>query len=192
MNRRQVWWWGAAALAGVWLVAAAGIWLVRSQRMTADKAVVYLRQHPLRSVPAGDRQKIVEGMADRVNRLSFEERQRFRYEGRLRQWFEDMTEDERRHYLDLTLPKGLKQMMEAFNAMEPAKRKQVVNRALADLDRHRGEIAPNDVNKAMSDDNVKHLIDQGMKSFYTDASADTKLDLQPLVEQIQSIMQMGR
>ena len=180
------------ALAGVWLVAAAGIWLVRSHRMTEAKAMDYLNQHPLHDRPVADRRKIVAGMADRVNRLSFEERQQFRYEGQLRQWFEEMTEDERHLYLDLTLPKGLKQMMEAFNAMLPAKRKQIVTRALADLDRHRGEIAKKDVNTALADASVQRMIDQGMKSFFTDASADTKLDLQPLVEQIQSIMQMGR
>jgi lauroyl/myristoyl acyltransferase len=160
--------------------------------MTAEKAVDYLKHHPLQGLPAAARNRIVEGMAERVNRLTFEERQKFRYEGSLRKWFEEMTEAERRRYIDLTLPKGMKQMMEAFNKMEPAKRKQVVNRALNDLERHRGEIAPKDVNKAMSDENVKHIIDQGMKSFYTDANADAKLDLQPLIEQIQNIMQMGR
>jgi len=35
-------------------------------------------------------------------------------------------------------------------------------------------------------------VEEGMRSFFSDASAETKLDLQPFIEQIQSIMQSGR
>ena len=99
---------------------------------------------------------------------------------------------ERGRYLDLTLPKGLKQMMEAFNGMPPARRKQIVTRAVADLSRVREEIRSQDVGDAMNDQTVRRIIDEGMKSFYADASAETKIDLQPLIEQMQSIMQTGR
>lgn len=187
---RQVWLWGGAALAGVWLCAAGGIWLARAQKMTADKALDYLNANPLAGRGDADRLRIVETMANRVNRLTFEERQKFRYEGHLRDWFEQMTEAERRRYIDLTLPKGMKQMMEAFNTMTPAKRKQIVNRALADLTRVREEIGRQDVDGALSDQSVKRIIDEGMRSYFTDANNETKLDLQPLIEQMQNIMQM--
>jgi len=190
--KRQVWTWGAVALVAVWGLAGAGIWIARAQRMTASKTVAYLEAHRLNGLPEANRAKVIDGMAERVNKLSFEERQKFRYEGRLREWFEEMTPEERLRYIDLTLPKGLKQMMEAFNAMPTAKRKQIVTRAVADLGRVRDEAGHVSAEQALSDANLKRMVDEGMKSFIRDASADTKLDLQPLIEQMQNIMQMSR
>ena len=192
MRQRQIWWWGGAALVAVWLVAVAGMAWARARHPTAEKAVEYLRAHPLEGRSEADRWRAVEGLAERVNRLTFEERQKFRYEGRLREWFEELTEAERRRYLDLTLPKGLKQMMEAFNSMGSARRKQIVNRALSDLSRVREDVGRRDVEGALADQNIQRIIDEGMKSFLSDASADTKLDLEPLIEQIQNIMQLAR
>ena len=73
--------------------------------------------------------------------------------------------------------------------MTPAKRKQVVNRAMADLNRVREELGRQDAEGSVPDQALKRIIDEGMKSFISDASAETKLDLQPLIEQMQSIMQ---
>ena len=191
MNPR-VWKWGVLALAGVWLLAGLGFWIVRAQRMTAAKAVTYLHAHPLPGRSPAERAQVIAGMATRVNQLSFEERQKFRYEGRLREWFEAMTAAERLQYLDLTLPKGMKQMMEAFNKMPPEKRKQIVSRAVADMGRVRDETGSPEAQQAMSDENLKRIVDEGMKTFIRDANAETKLDLQPLIEQMQNIMQSSR
>ncbi len=176
----------------VWALAAGGMWLARTSRMTAEKTVAYLEANPLTGKSEGDRARIIAGMADRVNRLGFEERQKFRYEGQLRAWFEQLTEEERARYIELTLPRGMQQMMEAFNEMPPTKRKQIVNRAMNDLARVREEIPEGRSAPALSDDNFKKIVDEGMKTFIRDASAETKLDLQPLIEQMQSIMQMTR
>ncbi len=108
----------------------------------------------------------------------------------MRAWFEELTETERIRYVELTLPRGLQQMMEAFNEMPPAKRKQIVNRALNDLARAREEMP--DAPPALSDENFQRIVDEGMKSFIRDANAETKLDLQPVIEQMQQIMQGAR
>ncbi len=180
------------ALTAAWIVAGAAIWLVRGQQMTADKTIDYLKAHPLHGLTATERQPVIEEMADRVNRLPFEERQFFRYNDELRRWFEQMNETERRYYIDRTLPKGMKQMMAAFNEMTPQKRRQMIARALADLERYRGESEKPEGKRALPDQTVKRVVEEGMRSFFSDASAETKLDLQPFIEQIQSIMQSGR
>ena len=190
--KHPVWTWGAIALVTIWGLAAGGIWIARSQRMTARKTVAYLETHRLNGLPEAQRAGVIAGMAERVNQVSFEERQKFRYEGRLREWFEALTPTERIHYIDLTLPKGLKQMMEAFNEMPAAKRKQIISRAVTDLNRVREETGHAAAEPALSDANLKQMVDEGMKSFIRDASADTKLDLQPLIEQMQNLMQLSR
>ena len=43
-------------------------------------------------------------------------------------------------------------------------------------------------NAEMTND-VRKMIDQGFQSFYSDASAETKMDLAPLIEQIQKNLQ---
>jgi hypothetical protein len=194
MNRRRIWLRGILALLAVWALAAIGIWAARSQRMTAEKTIAYAHDHSFDGLSAADRLRIIDGLADRVNRLTYEERQKFRQQGDMRKFFETMTDTERAHYLDLTLPKGFKQMMEAFNDMQPAQRKQIVNRALADLSRARENMDPNDhdhLHTALSDQSTQRIINEGMKSFLSDANAATKIDLQPLIEQMQAIMQTG-
>ena len=183
---------GVVALLAVWLVAGLGVWFVRSHRMTTEKAVAYLEAHRLEGLPAEERARVIQSLAEQVNQLSFEERQKFRYEDRLRERFQQMTPAEQHRYIDLTLPKGLKQMMTAFNEMTPAKRKQIVTRALADIGRMHDEAGLKDAKHALSDANLKRIVDDGMKSFIRDASADTKLDLQPVIEQIQLIMHRAR
>src|ERR1041384_7528673 len=140
MKGQRIWLRGAAALAAVWVIAVSGIWLAPSQRMTAEKTIEYMNAHRFDGLSAAERKKIIEGLASRVNRLSFEERQKFRFEKSIRQAFEQMTDEERARYLDLTLPKGMQQMMEAFNEMTPTRRKQIVNRALNDMNRMRDEM----------------------------------------------------
>lgn len=155
MTPRRIWRWGILALLAVWVCAAAGIWLARTQRMTADKAVAWLEGHSLAGASPTARRQIIDGMADRVNRLTFEERQKFRYEGRLREWFESMTPEERAYYIERTLPQGMEQLMKAFNDMPQARRKQLVNRALNDLARVRDEIGQRETDAVFNDANMQ-------------------------------------
>lgn len=194
MKQRRIWLVGGAALLGVWVVAALAIVIVRAQKMTAEKTIAYVAQHRLDGLTDAQRASAIEGLADRVNHLSFDERQKFRHDGPMREIFEKMTPAERAHYLDLTLPKGMKQLMEAFNKLEPAKRKELVNKAVSDLDRAHDEAGPQDqdrLHNALTDQTTQRIINEGMKSFLSDASAETKLDLQPLIEKMQNIMQTG-
>ena len=39
------------------------------------------------------------------------------------------------------------------------------------------------------DRNTQKIIDQGLKSFYSEASADTKMDVAPILEQMQRNLQ---
>src|SRR5437879_2018157 len=112
MKRQKILLTGLISLIAIWAVAWGGIWFARSQKMTADKALDYLDAHPLKAKLPSERQRIIDGMAKRVNGLPFEERQKFRFEKSVREMFGEMTDEERSRYLDLTLPTGMKQMIE--------------------------------------------------------------------------------
>ncbi len=77
---KRIWWRGAVALLVVWGVVAGAIAFARAQRQTAEKTLAFLTAHPLAGRSETERERIIAGMADRVNRLEFDERQKFRYE----------------------------------------------------------------------------------------------------------------
>lgn len=175
------------ALAGIWLVVGLVILLARSAKPTPDSLIAYTEKHPVAGEPAPDRARILEKVAHDLNQLSYEQRREFRMSRKLDQFFKSLTPAEQSRFLDLTMPTGFKQMMDAFNKMDPIKRKQMVAKALADMRRQaeNGEQAP----PQDDDPNMQKIIDQGMHSFYSDASAETKMDLAPLIEQIQKNLQ---
>ena len=192
MKPRRIWLFGSLGLVFIWILAIVGIQLIRAQKMTLEKTLDYLSSHSLNSKNAAERMQVVEGLAQRVSQLSFEERQRLRFDRNIRAAYQKMTDEERARYLDLTLPGGMKQMMDAFNKMNPDKRKQLVNRAVNELNRAQNEVSREDMEKALLDQNVKRIIDEGLKSYLSDANASAKLDIQPLIEQMQNIMHGAR
>jgi len=191
-NRQRAWWTGGLVLAGIWILAAAGIWLARHQTVTAEKTMAYVRAHPLTSRNPDERRAIIENVAHQVNHLTFEERRKFRLEKDLRQFYESMTDAERSYYLDLTLSKGIQQAIQAFNEMPSDKRKRIIQRAVNDLQRAQAELNQGELDKALSDENVKKIIDRGIRAYWTEANAAAKIDIQPLIEQIQAILQGTR
>ena len=153
--------------------------------VTRDGVGRYLDSHPITS--ASDRSKLVEKVASQVNQLSYDQRRQAGMGKKLNAFFRTLSPDEQARYLDLTLPAGFKQMMDALNNMTKEKRKEFVDKTLAEMKKHEGEDAPEDGRKL--DSNGQKIIDQGFRSFYSDASAETKMDVAPLIEQLQRNLQ---
>ena len=130
------------------------------------------------------RAEMIEEVAEQMNALGYEERREFRMSRKLDGFFKELTPEEQGRFLDLTLPTGFKQMMESLNKMDPAQRKRFVERSLKDMQRE-GENPPD----RELDANARKIIDQGFKSFYSEASAEVKMDVAPLIEQLQKNLQ---
>ncbi len=179
---RTLWLKAALVLLAIWLVAGGAIFWARSVKVTPESLAAYVEAHPLTEGSA-DRTQILERVADQLNQLSYEQRREFRMGRKLDGFFRSLTPAEQGSFLDRTLPTGFKQMMESLNKMQPEQRKRFVERALRDMREKEGE------NDANLDQNARKMIDQGFKSFYNDASLETKMDVAPLVEQIQKNLQ---
>ncbi len=175
-------------LAAIWLIAGGVIFFARSAKVTPESLVAYVEAHALDGKAPRDRAKIIEKTATQLNQLGYEDRQQFRMGRRLDGFFRALTPEEQGRFLDLTLPAGFKQMMEALNKMTPEKRQKFVDRALTDMKKREGERPPD----AQLDATAKKIIDQGFKSFYSEASADVKMDVAPLIEQLQKNLHGGR
>jgi hypothetical protein len=187
---RLPWFKLVAILLVIWAIAGGAIYWARSVKPTPESVIRYLDEHPVADVSASERSRMLEKIAKQLNQLSYAERREVRMSRKLDRFFRALPPDEQSRFLDLTLPAGFKQMMDALNKMTPEKRKQFVDKALADMRKHEGEDPPE--GQRNLDANAQKMIDQGFRSFYSDASAETKMDVAPLVEQIQRNLQNVR
>jgi len=169
------------ALCVIWVIAGGAIFLAHSRKPTAESITAYVNKHPIDSLAGAGREKTIENVEGMLNRITREERQKLREERVTDKFFKALTPEEQSAFLDATLPTGFKQMMESFNKMDPKKRKEFVDHALEEMKKRQGEDHPQNL-----DANAKKIMDQGLRSFYSDSSADVKLDLAPLIEQMQA------
>ncbi len=171
------------ALLGIWLVVGGAIYWARNAKPTPASLAKYLADHPIQGKSWADRDREIHKVADQLNALDQDQRREVRGKY-VDHFFRALTPEEQGRFLDLTLPTGFKQMMDALNKMTPEKRKEFVDRSLADMKKHEGEDAPANV-----DPNAQKIVQQGLRSFYSEASADVKMDLSPLIDQMQKNLQ---
>ena len=185
----NIWLKTAAGLGALWAIALGGIYWLHASRPTAQSVTAYLAHAGLAARSPAERTGIISRAEDQLNALGFEERQQLRREGATREFFLSLTPSEQIAFLDATLPADFKQMMEAFNKMEPAKRKEFVARAIGEMKKHEADAPP--PRGELEEKIAQRVTDQGLKAFYSEADADTKLDLAPLIEQMQRNLQFG-
>ena len=119
--------------------------------------------------------------------------------GRLwEQWFAEMTDAERAQFIELTMPTGFKQTIAAFEKMPEEKRQRAISEALRGLREAQTQMKksggqPASTNTpALSEDLQKQIATIGLKTFYSDSSAQTKAELAPVMEEMQRMMEDGR
>ena len=106
-----------------------------------------------------------------------------------RNFFRELTPDEQFFFLERRVGRAFQQMMQSFNEMEREERKKIVERSLKRMQEERG--GPGRLEEA--DPAIAEKITQaGLKSYYEDANAETKLDLAPLLEEMQRSMSTMR
>ncbi len=179
----------------IWGLAFAGYKLAQQAKVTPEKIRVYAGSLDLSRLSAAERAAALKKLADMLNALSLEERQRLRLDRMAR--FAAMTEAEKSSFLEATLPTGFKQMLNAFEAMPPEKRQRVVEQAVKQMKEAREKLAaggqaPAAGNGAFSPELQEQVTKIGLQSFYSQSSAQTKAELAPLLEEMQRMMESGR
>jgi hypothetical protein len=191
--RQRLIFWAVASLAVIWMAVFAGYKLAGRAEVTPEKVRAYAGSIDLDHLSAADRAAAIRQMAAMLNALTLDERRSLRLE-RLA-WFEKMTEEEKGEFLEATLPTGFKQMLNAFEDMPPDKRKHVVDQAVQRMKEARaidGESPPDTNSVVLSPELQNKVTTIGLKSFYSQSSAQTKADLAPLLEEMQRSMEGGR
>lgn len=184
------------AVVTIWVLAMAGYFIVQNAKVTAAKVQAYIATVDLSKLSAADRAAALRQLADMLNRLSLEERRALRMGELMRDWFAQMTEEEKAAFIEATLPTGFKQMIAAFEEMPEDRRKRTVDQALQRLREQQPRRAlgePRGTNAPpLSPELEAKVRTLGLQSFYSGSSAQTKAELAPLLEELQRSMESGR
>jgi hypothetical protein len=184
---------------GVWVIAFAGYKLARNARVTPEKLLHYAQQTDLSRLQGEARSKAIRELARQLNSLGLEDRRKARLEGSVWGVFEQMTEEEKAGFVELTMPAGMKQMLVAFEELPEEKRQRAVDDALKRLRETEGQVsnaggtdAAGTNGPSLSPELEARIRSIGLKTFYSQSSAQTKAELAPVLEEVQRSMQSGR
>jgi hypothetical protein len=135
-----------------------------------------------------------------LNALSYEERRRARLDREWARWFVEMSDAEKTEFIEATLPTGFKQMLGAFEQLPVDRRRRSIDEAAKRLKQAREEMTEGDLPPpdwgtnpppVLSEEVRQKLITAGLKSFYSESSAQTKAEAAPLLEELQRMMEGG-
>jgi hypothetical protein len=188
------------AVIAVWSVAMVGYTLAKNARMTAEKVRAYAESVDLSKLSADARARAIRELADKLNALSIDERQRARLDRTSRGWLAQMTEDEKSSFIEATMPTGFKQMLSAFEQMPEESRRKTIDDALkrladtqARIQSGAGNGPPGGTNAPLLSDELQARIRTiGLRTFLSQSSAQTKAELAPVLEEMQRVMESGR
>ena len=171
--------------------------------MTAEKVQAYMQSVDFASLTGDARANAIKDLEDKLNALSYEERQRLRLQHLIDTWFNEMTEEEKSQFVEATMPTGFKQMISAFEQLPDDKRRRLIDNTMNNL-RNANErpmrSQQNSTNAPAGGTNAPiispeleaKIRDIGLKSFYSQSSAETKAEMAPVLEELQRQMQNGR
>jgi hypothetical protein len=190
-----------AVLIALWAAAMVGYHFAHNSNVTAEKVTAYVNSVDLSRLSGDARARAIHKLADMLNALSLEERRRVRMERTALRWFEQMTESEKGEFIEATMPTGFKQMLTAFEALPEDKRRRTVEDALRHLREAQSQMQTSPGvfggrastnNPPLSEELQAKVRMIGLKSFYSQSSPQTKAELQPVLEEMQRVMESGR
>ena len=169
--------------------------------MTAEKVKAYAESVDISKLSGTARTKAIRELADKLNALSLDERRKARLDRLAWSWFNQMTEEEKAEFIDATMPTGFKQMLTAFEQLPEEKRRKTIDDALRRLREARdqgtggaggGNQDGTNSPPVLSADLQAKVRTIGLKTFYSQSSAQTKAELAPVLEELQHVMESGR
>lgn len=198
MGRRAVVFKAIGVVAAIWLVVFGIRTVAGSKKITAERvdaaveAANFADWSAFNTAPdaaeAKRRDEELRDIAGMINRLDFNEREKNRRNRAGEEFFRRLTADEKSLFIDLTIVESMNRFMEALDGLPVEERKRFVEQGLKEIreGRTEEEMARAD---ELSEDLLDRVSSEGMRAYFEKASTDTKLDLAPLMEAMNEIMQ---
>jgi len=183
-------------LALVWGVVFAVRTFAEGKRITAKRLDREVRELDLAdwsenqggAAEAKRRDEEIRRIANLLNKLDFQEREKNRDSRTGRGFFEKLSPQEKNLFIDITIVESMGRFMEAIDKMPPEQRKKFVEKGLKDIQEGRTEEEMRKA-KEMDETLLTKISQQGMSAYFDKASAETKMDLAPLMEAMNEVMQ---
>lgn len=190
----------ALVVVALWATIITIYRIAENSKVTAEKVRSYAESVDLSRLSPEERAKALRRLADMLNRLPFEERQKARLERASWGWLGQMTEEEKGTFIEATMPTGFKQMLTAFEELPEDRRARAINDAVRRLREAQSRLAleggefPGGTNgpPPLSPELQAKIRTIGLKAFYSQSSAQAKAELAPVLEELQRIMESGR
>jgi hypothetical protein len=189
---------GSIALLTIWLIVFAVRSWAGSKKVTAttvEKAVNsanfddWSNPEVMQSEAAAQqREEKIREVAALSNRLDFVEREKSRLNRSGEKFFHRLNSTERTLFIELTVAETMNQFMEALDQMPPAERKKFVEQGMREIEKGSTEEEMKRTQE-LGDDVMKKVTEEGMRAYFEKANAETKLDLAPLMESMNEVMQ---
>ncbi len=189
-QRHRPIWIAVIALVLVWLLAWAGFVISRKTKITPDEVRVYASSLDLGKLSPEDRARALRELENKLNALTFEDRRGLRPDTNL---LAQLTEEEKASFVEATMPTEIKQALIAFDHMPDEQRQRLIDNALKNLRAHADDPngGPNGPTQFSPEEKAK-IRSLGLKTFYSESSAETKAELAPLLNELQNQIQNGR
>ena len=197
MQQRKIILQAVAAIALVWLTVFAIRSWAGSKKITAEKIDAVIDSAEFANWSSGDqfdtkttdkREKKIREIANLTNQLDFQEREKNRKNRSGDKFFRLLNPSERNLFIDLTVAESMNKFMQALDQMPAAERKKFVAQGLAEIEK--GQTAEEiERTKELGEDVLEKITQEGMRAYFEKASTDTKLDLAPLMESMNDVMQ---
>jgi hypothetical protein len=189
-SRYRPLWIAPVALIAVWLLSWAGFVLAKNSKITPEMVSAYARSIDLTKLPATDQTNALRELAGKYNALTLDERRTLQLDPAL---FAQMSEDEKNWYLEATLPVEVKQALAAFDQLPEERRQRIIDGAIRGI-RARADAQMPGAGDAIPIDPgmVDKIRSQGLKSFYDESPAETKLQIAPFLGELQNQIQNMR
>ena len=180
------------ALVAIWGGVAVVMSATEKHTSTPEKVLNLMANSPwlldeTASVSEADRRKRMDETISQINLLDFDQRRNMRSEGGevSDRFFNSLSKEERSYFVEQTVEQHFKSLMKAFNKMSPEERKRAVDRARADMRRNQTENRGMERMQKEDEKAFDRMVEKGMGAYYEEANTETKMDLAPLLEEMQ-------
>jgi hypothetical protein len=184
------------ALALVWLLAWSGYVIARHSKMTAEKVSQFQHAWDRSRLSGTDRLQFLKGLAERLNALSPDERQKWHLD---QDWFRELNDEEKAYFLDAFLPGEMQTALKMFEHWPKERQQQEIDQALKELEKNAQKPlgAQTPVPEGSKPPLLTPELDQkvrtmGLNTLFSQGSAQTKAQLAPLLIEVQRQLESGQ
>lgn len=186
-----------SSLAIIWSGVAVVLQVTDDKISNPQKTLEMMRASPWfngSTASSSARDEHLSKVIANVNMLDFPQRTEMRDEGpeTIKKFFDSLTKEEQKRYVDLTVQKAFDAVIKGFKAMGEDERKRTITLVRRNIRANRN----GDEAQKSADEDQKlfdEFIDIGIEDFFKNASTEEKMKLAPAIEDMQTrIRGVGR